>query len=771
VSRTIRLEYGKALLEATCLVETGAPGSGEIQTWEAWEFAPPETREGTLACLGKGRFTTETAEKGDLRLTRETFRPEDGPARLAVRLLLTNLGPDDLEVATLSPLVVGEEGARLGAAPAGEWVFLRQPRHKNDMPAAFRLGDETPGVWDGVRGTPETGGVPRGAGETGFPTRFVGSEMMLLRAPEAALFLGFFPLDRQLVQGVVGLTPDRRRLAGIRLDCHCDGQLLAPGKTLVSQWVLIDLDPDAFAAIERYTELLNDVHPGAREREKARKRPPTVWCSWYYYGDGCAQWEAEANLDALRKRPLPIDVIQIDECWDQEWGDWYPNIRWPDLPGFARAIREAGYQPGIWTCPFLADIRSTVRYHHPEWLLHRRNGEPVIFPMGTQRSFVLDPTHPEVLVFLEELYHRLTHEWGFTYHKLDFTRAIGEPDVLFYDRTKNRAEAYRAAFEAIRRGIGPDAYLNVCGGFYGPLVGLTDAQRTGSDVRSEWPDPPPGQEGEGYGPFTIKQNTLRFWMNRLWDNDPDALMVRRRAEAYRGEVLSLGRMNDDEALTSALNQYLGGGLVCFTENLAEVDEDRLLLLRHCAPSIGDAAIPRDALRGVRFPALFDTRVTPAAPGLSSWHTLSIVNWHSEARSYRVALDEEILGRFATEHPAFMASAFRGEWARVVRPGEVLEIGPIRAHACEVVKIQPLPSDGPCLVWTDGHFSMGGTEVIAWEPYAGGVRLQVKWLWPTPLTLRVAPAPGKRFASARADGLAEIRLEGPLASRWLDLPYA
>ena len=108
-------------------------------------------------------------------------------------------------------------------------------------------------------------------------------------------------------------------------------------------------------------------------------------------------------------------------------------------------------------------MRLTVRYHHPEWLLHRRNGERVIFPMGPQRSFVLDPTHPEVLDFLERLYHRLTHEWGFTYHKLDFTRAIGEPDVLFYDRTKNRAEAYRAAFEAIaadRRCELP----NVCGG-------------------------------------------------------------------------------------------------------------------------------------------------------------------------------------------------------------------------------------------------------------------------------------------------------------------
>ena len=48
----------------------------------------------------------------------------------------------------------------------------------------------------------------------------------------------------------------------------------------------------------------------------------------------------------------------------------------------------------------------------------------------------------------------------------------------------------------------------------------------------------PGEEEEGYGPFTIKQNSLRYWWNRLWDNDPDALMVRRRAAPYRFQPLS-----------------------------------------------------------------------------------------------------------------------------------------------------------------------------------------------------------------------------------------
>ncbi len=783
MTATISLTRDNTFFEASCLVELLANGSA-VEALPDWVFGAAGQRAETLFALGAGTLAEECADRGALRLVRHTFRPADRPGVLAVRLCLTNQGKEPVQVATLSPVIVGPAGLRLGEAPAGDWVYLRQPRHKNDMPAATILGGKSAGVWDAVRGTPETGGAPAGGDAGQRPTRFISSEVMAVRAGGAGALLGLFPLDQQLVQSVLDLSPDRRSLAGLRVDCLCDGQELPPGETLTSQWVLVDLDPDPFAALERYADLLLSAHPGARERREAAGRPPTVWCSWYYYGDGLSQQEAEANLDALltrwatpeqskienRKSKIPVDVFQIDECWDQEWGDWIPNDRWSGVATFARRVGAAGYRPGIWTCPLLADIRSTTRYHNPHWLLRNRDGKPVRFRMGDTLSYVLDPTHPEVLRFLEDLYRRLTHEWGYTYHKLDFTRAIGEPDALFHDRSKNRAQAYRMALDAVRRGAGDQAYINVCGGFYGPLIGLSDAQRTGSDVTSTWPHPPAGQEAEGYGPFTIKQNTLRFWMNRLWDNDPDALMVRRRPVAYRDEILSIGLLTDDEALTGALNQYLGGGLVCFTENLAEVDEDRLLLLRHCAPSLGQAAIPRDALAGARFPGLFDTTVVPAAAGLPEWHTLSVVNWHAEPRTFTVALDEATLGAFAGRHEAFLVSAFAGGWCRRAGRGETLQVGPVAPHGCEVLKVQPA-GDGPCILRTNGHFSMGGTEVTRWEPHAGGVSLEIHWPWPTPLEVVVAPAAGRQFAGGEGDGTYRLHVVGPLAEpQDVSLPF-
>jgi hypothetical protein len=278
-------------------------------------------------------------------------------------------------------------------------------------------------------------------------------------------------------------------------------------------------------------------------------------------------------------------------------------------------------------------------------------------------------------------------------------------------------------------------------------------------VNSLWPKAPRGEEGEGYGPFTIKQNTLRFWMNALWDNDPDALMVRRRSEALREEPLSLGLMSDEEALTSALNQYLGGGLVCFTENLPEIEPDRLSLLAHCSPSIGEAAVPLDLAAGARFPALFRTEVRRPPAGTDPWVTVSVVNWNDEARTFSVPLDQGSLGRLATEGSAgaeLLVGAFRGGWARIARLGETLRIGPIAPHGCEVLKVQWYRREKPQIARTDGHFSMGAAELRSAREVPGGLDLGVRWEWPRPLGVWVTrPA---ALAGGGVVDLVEVRVQ-------------
>ena len=756
VDGRLYLSAGGGALCADSEIALGWPD--EETPWTGLCFEAASETETTVAGLGRGRLVTERLSRDGVELTREVFHPSGHPGALACRLRLTNGTGADLRLSRLTPLSLGADDLSLSEVPAGDWVYLRSPRKKNDMPACVRLGDEGPGIWDAVRGTPETGGQPQGAGGDP-PRRYVSSELTALAGGDTAVSFGFLPLDRQLVQSLLTLTPDRTGLESLRLDCLCDGQVVADGAELESQWVLVRFAADLEGAVEAYARCLGQAQ-SRRDSTHVYPRPPTVWCSWYYYGNGFTQAECEQNLEALERRPLPLDVFLIDECWDTHWGDWSPNVDWPDLAGVAARARDLDMAPGIWVCPVLAEPRSRIHHGHRDWLLRNRDGRPITFSMGGCSNYVLDPTVPAAWEYIRDLFRWLHRDQGYTYFKLDFMRAVGEPGGVFADPGANRAQAFRLALQAVRDGVGDEAYVNVCGGFYGPALGLADGQRSGSDVKSIWPAPPAGEEASGYGPFTIKQNSLRYWMNTLWHNDPDALMVRRRPEPARDEPLSLGLLNEDEALTCALNQYLGGGLVCFTENLAEIDDDRLLLLRHCAPSLDAAAVPRDLMAAPRFPAVFDTAVPPAAAGLEPWHTVAVVNWFDEPRTFQLTLDHQLLGDFAGSTDSFLVGAFAAGWHRVVATGETVEVGPVPPHACEVVKVQAHRPGAAQLVRTDGHFSMGGTELLTWSPRPDGVEFAVDWPWPVPLRLWIRPPAGRAWEGLEPGALAEVCIDGP-----------
>lgn len=716
----VRIDLDGARLDDN--IKSDAPhffdgGDGPARAWKCRERSLEIRRSVYLPGTGRSEMHPRAEYEG-ARL------------RVASRITLTNVGDEPAFVRRLTPFHVSRV-ADLGFRRTGEWIFVRCPRMKNDMPASVRVGEAGPAAWDAARGISETGGVARVDGASP-PGRFVSSEATVIAGPSTAVCVGYVPVSHQLVETEITVDGTQRELESIRSSCLCDGARLAPGESISSQWfVMLEADKPE-TALSDYAELLRSAEA---PRPTISEPPPSVWCSWYYYGDGMTEEELLPNLAHLGKSPLPIDVVQIDECWDRRWGDWFPNADWGDMASVASRIAALGYQPGLWTCPFLAEPRSHLRYHRDPWLLRTRSGGYADFPMGETRAFVLDPTNPEVLDFLESTYHRLTSQWGFTYHKIDFTRAVAHPDAAFADPTKNRAQAYRMGLEAIRRGIGDESYLNVCGGLYGPSFGIADAQRSGSDVKGHWPTPESEDPADPYGPFTIKQNTLRFWMNRLWHNDPDAMMVRRRPDPYRGETLSIGTFTDDEAETIALNQYLGGGIVCFTENLPEVESDRLELLASCVPSVGAAARPRRLLRGERFVSVYDTVVTPNAPELREWHTVSIVNWFGRAESFEFSLDSEVLGDYAATSARFVVTEYHSDSCRIVAAGETIHTDPVPPHGCRVYRIEAL-RESPMLVGTDGHYSMGGREIRSFTSTPDGVRVTGQWPWRRPLTIRV-----------------------------------
>ena len=93
-----------------------------------------------LQGLGLGKLVCDEFAVGQIMLTRHVFVPDETDG-MAVRLTVKHERSEPLEVSALTPVVAkGPASLRLGCAEAPDWIVLREPRYKNDLPAATRLG-------------------------------------------------------------------------------------------------------------------------------------------------------------------------------------------------------------------------------------------------------------------------------------------------------------------------------------------------------------------------------------------------------------------------------------------------------------------------------------------------------------------------------------------------------------------------------------------------------------------------------------------------------
>jgi alpha-galactosidase len=212
-----------------------------------------------------------------------------------------------------------------------------------------------------------------------------------------------------------------------------------------------------------------------------RLRPaPTIWCSWYYYDTGVTEQDMLENLDAIQRLELPVDVVQLDDGYQTEIGDWLSlSRRFASLHDLVARIRDRGHRAGIWVAPFLAGERSRLYAKHPEWLVQDRSAGV----NWHQRLFGLDVTHPGAAEYLHRVFSTLG-ELGFDFFKIDFVHA-GALDGPRHEDVPP-VEAYRRGLRLVREAIGPDAYLLGCGAPILPSVGLVDAMRVSPDT----PPPP-----------------------------------------------------------------------------------------------------------------------------------------------------------------------------------------------------------------------------------------------------------------------------------------
>jgi alpha-galactosidase len=279
------------------------------------------------------------------------------------------------------------------------------------------------------------------------------------------------------------------------------------------------------------------------------RRAPTVWCTWYQYFTSVTEADVDENLEQVDRLDLPVEVIQIDDGWQREIGDWLPPTRFESLPALFARIHSRGRRAGVWLAPFLVGARSDVAAMHPDWLVRGDGGQPIDagFNWG-QDLFALDLAHPGVRDHLDAVF-RMLRDWGADYFKIDFLYAGALPGRRARDATP--LAAYRDALKLIRSAIG-DSYLLGCGAPLLPSVGLVDAMRVSPDTAPVWANAAESAAVTGAG---------RAWQQgRFWINDPDCLIVRPEVERREEWAAHVERYGGLRASSDRLLDLDGWGL-------------------------------------------------------------------------------------------------------------------------------------------------------------------------------------------------------------------
>lgn len=500
----------------------------------------------------------------------------------------------------------------------------------------------------------------------------------------------------------------------LRMWANGDSARLDPGASVETDWACIHfLELDSPDPLGPYLDAV--ARENAVPDRVARRDIPTGWCSWYDYYQNISAEAVRRNLQQMAefRRDIPLEIVQIDDGFESQVGDWYSfSNRFPDgVAPLAAEIRESGFTPGLWLAPFIVHPRSRIARDHPDWILRGAGGLPVntgflwnTFPQA------LDLTVPPALEYAAGVIGTAVHEWGFPYLKLDFLFAAALSG-RFKDPTRTRAQVLRAGLEAVRGAAGDEAFLVGCGCPLGPAIGLVDSMRIGTDVEQHWEPshynlelPFRGEPAIPSARNAIQNTLVRSPMHRRWwINDPDCLLLREGT-----------RLSEAEVQTLASVIAFSGGALLISDDLSAVSKDRLRVLQALLLPIGKPPQVLD---------LFDS-ATPSRLQLDldgaagRWHLLALFNWDEEPRDLSLSLKSCSL----LPDKEYYARTF---WdGSVTRVKEELQLKLLPPHGAGIAALRPVLPGRAVYLGSSLHISQG-MELAFWEETPGSLSCRLE----------------------------------------------
>lgn len=436
---------------------------------------------------------------------------------------------------------------------------------------------------------------------------------------------------------------------------------LTPGSELSSERMLFSVSNDYHDQLETYAHLVRDLH-------HARVTAPTPigWWSWtaYYFGlnEGTALTNAQWLSEHLK--PLGYTFFHMDEGYQYARGEYAtPNAAlFPHgVAALEHQVLKDGLTPGIWTAPFEISERSWIYTHHPDWLVHNAQGDPIHLGFVTDnvdQLYALDTTNPGAQAYLRSTYSTLANNWGVRYIKMDFMEDSAV-EGFYYKPQTTALEAQRIGIQVIRDAVGPNVLLDKDGCELLNPVGLVDTGRISQDTGHTFSSSRDAATGIA----------ARYYMNRNYFlADPDAFSVSTQTVDDQNWHGGAKPLTLEEAKVSIALAAVSGGLFEIGDDLPTLGEaaDRLALVKNRdlldMAKLGHASVPLDLMtydaRDLQ-PSIFLLKETPRQSIVTVFNWSESVRHHGLTRSmlqldanahYTVA---EVLG--ATVQPNTLAA--------------------------------------------------------------------------------------------------------------------
>ena len=314
------------------------------------------------------------------------------------------------------------------------------------------------------------------------------------------------------------------------------------------------------------------------------------YSSWYNRYENISEQSILEDLEGCSGVMEQGDLFQVDDGWEPKVGDWLDcdPVKFPDgMKKVCDAIHEKGFSAGLWLAPFVCGVGSKIEKEHPDWML-KVNGEPWICGCNWGGFFALDIDNPEVISYLEKVFHRVFDEWGFDLVKLDFLYGAAP----YGNERESRAGRMIRAMKLLRKWCGEHPILG-CGVPVMPAFGLVEYCRVSCDVSLDWDDKPYMRLIHRERTSTkqaLETSIFRRQLNgRAYLSDPDVFFL-------RDDNLRLTE-NQKLALATA-NRVLGGVWLC-SDNMGLYDDKKKKIYRDLAHLTLKGGISVDADDGLK----------------------------------------------------------------------------------------------------------------------------------------------------------------------------